>query len=703
MRSQLLVALLADRSGAAKQRQAGFALLLSLFVGLAVVLGWLMLAARTSSSRLGAALQSENREARLVAESAIDVVINELNQPPNRMLLAYGQDLGKWQNSASFANSCTNANNQPPSNTIATLGRGEFINLPTVSANDRLSRRFKLINVRLMNSNRQPLASPNDINLRAPRGFGYIELEVEGQVLRNGVPAATTRITREYQVVPKCCNRSFRGPGNPDLPRDPNNFYLQPGLYGNDERPCPDGFPQFLLGAANNDTRNTGGLRFVIGQAPEIRSREDPTKRPDKILCFTKFARCTGERSADNVPVLPTNRVLPKVPVLGTDGVPCAETDLTCIEAGINKARSGEFTARPIDLITQNDRDYIRVNSDGKVEICNKSSTKAYVEDWKYGNGNVINWASLSAPRREQLASQITVNQDPNIKKNFDPSTEIDTSTCELMMGNNDASKNVCAEQNINGFKTYHCRIKNIYVNDTGAEGISEDLVRQNNSLFIDSSNGPIYLYVNEDWAATSLDQASAAVQAKWNADKAAFSNHNAYTALFTSGRYDDGQIQHVYCGPVNGKTPPGSNQACADKAPAEITSRAAIVSACRRRFNQDLGKAEEDCRLPDNTNSVTATIADDGFVRDMFLFMPNSTITISGDPFGDNEAQGKPQVAAVVWADRLQFINRSTELYVPGENAQFFGLETSPDDRYNPLIFDYIARSITSSFLFRR
>jgi len=39
----------------------------------------------------------------------------------------------------------------------------------------------------------------------------------------------------------------------------------------------------------------------------------------------------------------------------------------------------------------------------------------------------------------------------------------------------------------------------------------------------------------------------------------------------------------------------------------------------------------------------------------------------------------------------------------VPGEDAEFFGLETNPDDRFRPPFFDYIARSITSSSLFRR
>jgi hypothetical protein len=55
------------------------------------------------------------------------------------------------------------------------------------------------------------------------------------------------------------------------------------------------------------------------------------------------------------------------------------------------------------------------------------------------------------------------------------------------------------------------------------------------------------------------------------------------------------------------------------------------------------------------------------------------------------------------VWVDNIRFTNRTTQLYVPGEDAEFFGLETNPDDRFRPPFFDYIARSITSSSLFRR
>jgi len=670
MNSKLTLAILAKRSGGPRHQQAGFALLLSLFVGLAVVIGWLMLAARTSSSRLGAALQSENREARLIAESGVDAVISQLNQPRNRLLLARGTSLGEWRDSERYRNLCNNASGQPPSATIAQLGSGTYFDLPAMAANDRFTRRYRLKQVTLKDKDRNPreVGSRSPINLAQRRAVGYIELEIEGQLLRNGAPAATAFIKREYQVVPKCCERSFRGLEN---------------SYGNDNRSCPP-LPQFLVGTSNSDSRNSSGIKLNT-TIPNIRSRENPLERPDQILCYSE-STCEGVQDVDRVPIISTNQSIPKVPVLGPEGVPCDEDDSVCIEAGINKARSGGFTARPLDLITQDDKDYIRVNNSGQVEICNKDISTS----------------------GENASTLSLYDRTPSIKLS-DGKPD-----CELMMGNGDSSKNVCAEQNINGFKSYHCRIRNIFVNDTGAT--NDNNVRQNNTLFIDSSNGPIYLYVNEDWAATERSQASDAVNLRLARMTTASFTPPAYQAIYTVGNFNDGQIQHVYCGSRNGQKPKTGSEACTEKAPSEITSRTAIVSACRRKFNQELKRAEEDCSQTvdddpkNNINKVNAVIGDDGFVRDLFFFMPNSKLTIEGDPFGDDDAQGKPQVAAALWVNDLEFTNdpelkeRKTEIYVPGPNAEFFGLQTSLEDPYTPRIrFDYIARNITNSLLFFR
>ena len=95
--------------------------------------------------------------------------------------------------------------------------------------------------------------------------------------------------------------------------------------------------------------------------------------------------------------------------------------------------------------------------------------------------------------------------------------------------------------------------------------------------------------------------------------------------------------------------------------------------------------------------------------MRGMFLYAPYSTITVYGDPtvgtsWDDQDLdQGRPQISAAVWTHRLRFVNRSTEIYVPGVNADFFGMETSRDDRYAPnFTFDYVARGTTGQSLFQ-
>ena len=182
--------------------------------------------------------------------------------------------------------------------------------------------------------------------------------------------------------------------------------------------------------------------------------------------------------------------------------------------------------------------------------------------------------------------------------------------------------------------------------------------------------------------------------------------NPSKFQSIYTVGGYNDGQIQHVNCGNLNSATEP--SQACLTPAIPKDSTRAAIVAACRRTYNDSSGKVEDVCERDKLSNTVQAEVGDDGYMRGMFLYAPFSTITINGDPAFDTGwdsqdlDQGRPQVAAAVWAHRLVFKYRTTELYVPGFNAEFFGMETSRDARYKPQDgFDYVARGITGRSLF--
>ena len=110
-------------------------------------------------------------------------------------------------------------------------------------------------------------------------------------------------------------------------------------------------------------------------------------------------------------------------------------------------------------------------------------------------------------------------------------------------------------------------------------------------------------------------------------------------------------------------------------------------------------------CSRDSRSSEVSADIGDDGYVRGIFLYAPNSTITLLGDPNPNDDgdaAQGKPQLAAAVWAHQLRFQGRTTQIYVPGRDPEFFGLQTTYDARWTPrFTFDYVARAVTGGSLF--
>jgi len=754
MNSRLWLQLLARRPvGRRSSQEGGFALALAVFVAFTVMVGWVALANRSSSSRLGAALQDENREARIAAESGLAIVIDELNRPANRMILAKGQvippdstpNATAWNqpvaNGSPLINPCANtelvdtANEVRPTALATTIGRsgveGVYIPLQDGSTNDRVSRRFRVVRYQLKNADRAPNQpypdyDPSQVNLSPPdrdkypkRGVGYVEVTVEGQVLRGGHLAATSQVTQEFQVVPKCCNRSFRGPGDRSRASEKTGDGYLPGLYGDDNRYCNESFPQMVLGTGNGPERNDGGL-FLINSTPNLRNQNDPTQRPTRVLCYTKQASCGGQPFIDQVPVIRSDMKPPNVPVIGPKGIPCDVDDIQCQKDGIEAAKT--FTSRSIDVLNRTlpcaqgetdcelngsransatdkfAKDYIRVNGKN-LEICNKS----------YENPNAKD------PNPDYLATN----------NGFDKNPTIVDGSCETLYDDNnkEANTNVCARQDNDGFVSYHCRISNIFVNDF--DGKTEASALANNTLFIDTTgnsqtvNPRINLHVNEDWAKTRLvtthcndptrrkEFLQDCVIANAMASPGTGLNPFNFRSIYTVGGYNDGQIQHVNCG--NSATDP--SKACLTPAKPEESTRAAIVSACKRQYNNSSGKVEDLCEREKRANTVSAEVGDDGYMRGMFLYAPFSTITVYGDPTvntgwdSQDLDQGRPQIAAAVWAHRLRFVSRTTELYVPGVNAEFFGMETSRDDRYTPgndfPFFDYVARGITGRSLF--
>ena len=221
-------------------------MLAGILILLALVAGTVGLTTLTANNLLASRKQDTRSDALSVAEAGADQIIAVLNQVENRKMLVSGQNLNQWS-SADFTSPCRDKTNNPPglpSATARSLGDGQFRNLDTLVANTG-DRRFALKSVTFAAG--QPGAadrrsdsitttagsgttvnkgtfSSSLINLQDPQdtpstklpGFnkGYITLTVEGRVIRNGVVQSTATVTREFEVLPKCCGASLGSGGS---------------------------------------------------------------------------------------------------------------------------------------------------------------------------------------------------------------------------------------------------------------------------------------------------------------------------------------------------------------------------------------------------------------------------------------------------------------------------------------------------------
>jgi hypothetical protein len=83
---------------------------------------------------------------------------------------------------------------------------------------------------------------------------------------------------------------------------------------------------------------------------------------------------------------------------------------------------------------------------------------------------------------------------------------------------------------------------------------------------------------------------------------------------------------------------------------------------------------------------------------------MPRASFHIAGDPrildlYGD-VPQGKPQVSAGLWLNKLAFVRRTTQLYLPSPRDNYFPFLLTPQDRLRAVVHDWGARSATVSSL---
>ena len=208
--------LIGRRQPPGPSRPEGFIAMVMLVL-MTLILGSLMVSARTSSGRLASASQGRNREARDVAEAGLSEIISELNKETNRKILVSGVALSSWsQGSADLTNPLVN-----PCTRYDTSGNTATITTPTtkaiafkngwqnlVSGDSR--RSYRLVSVSYTDAARTSSYSTTPTEVSTGQVKALIRLTVEGRITDSaGTVLSTTRIVKEYEVVPKCCKRSF--------------------------------------------------------------------------------------------------------------------------------------------------------------------------------------------------------------------------------------------------------------------------------------------------------------------------------------------------------------------------------------------------------------------------------------------------------------------------------------------------------------
>ena len=193
---------------------------MALIAAFVLLLGVGALASRSNLGFIGQAFQTQNRQARDVAETAIAEFANTLNREPNRYMLIAG-DTSEWvDTNAAVQNPCTqydSAGNQIAVN--PTPPQAAAITRFAVGATQNLAgnanRKFRVESVTFLKDDRSEY-DPSDAadadyisQVRAGVNRPLIRITVVGEVVQPGGRISTARVAREFEVVPKCCKRSF--------------------------------------------------------------------------------------------------------------------------------------------------------------------------------------------------------------------------------------------------------------------------------------------------------------------------------------------------------------------------------------------------------------------------------------------------------------------------------------------------------------
>jgi len=250
-----------------------------LLVALLIAFGLVVAAAGTvwllQGGNLGAIFGGDANSAQSVAEAGADQIIGVWNDPENHRLLVSGDAApSTWTTTNQTSPCLSSSNTRPgsnsgnPSTAALNLVDGNFRNMDNITQTATGDRQFRLKAIRystgsLGSSDRRTISRTyavgngtattttgtiptgktfrDLINVDDPDGTGtltagtntgYIAVEVESRVFRNGRQVGTATVTKEYQVLPKCCGGSF-GSNNTG-----GKNFAGSGSLGSDSRYC---------------------------------------------------------------------------------------------------------------------------------------------------------------------------------------------------------------------------------------------------------------------------------------------------------------------------------------------------------------------------------------------------------------------------------------------------------------------------------
>lgn len=322
LKARLLFHLL---SGSARgEKQSGSIMVAGMLVVLALLVGSLGLVAVVTGSNLASLGSGESRDAQQVAEAGADQIIATFNQPENRQLLVAGSTPpNQWTTTnAALQSPCISTSNARPgvngfpSARAIGLANGQFRNLENLAQVNQGNRRFALQSIRYsagnagstdrrgvfrtFTANGTALSQDGIIpagttfnsllNLDDPDGggplrpgtnTGHIAVTVEGRLYRLDGTFSTSTITKEFEVVPKCCGASF----GTNASGGSASGASQPGDLGADSRFCGIEFGivtginggRFLSQAANDRYTRRNASNQVVNISSILGIINDPS------------------------------------------------------------------------------------------------------------------------------------------------------------------------------------------------------------------------------------------------------------------------------------------------------------------------------------------------------------------------------------------------------------------------------------------